>query len=162
MATEHYSTMSYRDKTGETSSFTIYNDAITAVSIAAFLAQLTTFRAKTEALLLGFNYRNTWVGDADINGADLPASNYAQRENKLRVLYKDTTTGEVFELTLPTIDLSKLTFIPGAKDFIQFAGAGVDAAITEWVTAFEAIASPPSDMTHNVQVTGMQFVGRNS
>lgn len=162
MPTNHYNTMSYRDKTGEVSSFTVFNDAITAASLPGYLTQLTDFRAKTEALLIGFNSRNTWVGDADDNGADLPASNYAQRENKLRVVYKDVVTNEEFEITLPTIDLNLLTFIPGAKDYVQFSGAGVNAAVTQWVTAFEALASSPTDGTHNVVVIKMQFVGRNS
>lgn len=154
--------MTFIDQTGEKSGFTVYNDAITAVSLPGFLAQLTDFRAKTVALVLGNNTRNTWVGDADDNGDALPGNNYAQRENKLRVVYRDTTTLEEYELTIPTVDLALLTFIPGGKDFVQFSGAGVNAAVTDWVTSFEALASPPENPTHNVQVVKMQFVGRNS
>lgn len=162
MPTTHYNTMTYLDKTGEKSTFTVFNDAITAVSLPGYLAQLTDFRAKTEALLLGTNVRNTWVGDADKNAEVLPASNYAQRENKLRVIYVGDTTGDEFEITLPTIDLALLTFIPGGKDYIQISGAGVNAAITDWITSFEAIASSPDDPAESVTVIKMQFVGRNS
>lgn len=162
MATTHYNTMTFIDETAEKSGFTVFNDAITAVSLPGFLAQLTTFRAATNAIVLGNNTRNTWVGDADDNGDALPGNNYAQRENKLRVVYRDTTTLEEYEITIPTIDLALLTFIPGAKDYVQFSGAGVNAAITAWVTAFEAIASPPEAPGNNVVVVKMQFVGRNS
>lgn len=162
MATTHYNTMSFLDETDEVSSFTVYNDAITAVSIAAFLAQLTDFRAKTVAITLGTNLRNTWVGDADDNGRVLPGNNFAQRENKLRVVYQDDTTLEQYEITVPTIDLALLEFIPGAKDYVQFAGAGVNAAITDWVTSFEALASPPENPGNAITVLKMQFVGRNS
>jgi len=162
MPTTHYNTMSYLDKTGEVSGFTVFNDAITAVSLPGYLANLTDFRAKTEALLLGTNIRNAWVGDADANAAVLPASNYAQRENKLRVIYVGLITGKDYELTLPTIDLSLLTFIPGGKDYIQISGAGVNAAITDWIASFEALASTPDDPAEGVDVIKMQFVGRNS
>lgn len=162
MPTTHYNTMSYLDETGEVSGFTVFNDAVTAVSIAGYLTQLGEFRTATNALALGTNLRNTWVGDADENARDLPGNNYAQRENKLRVIYADTTSGKEHELTIPTIDLALLTFIPGGKDYVQFSGAGVNAAVTTWVTKFEALASPPDEPTHGVEVVKMQFVGRNS
>lgn len=162
MATTHYNTMSFLDQTGEVGSFTVFNDAITAVSIGGFLTQLGAFRTATNALVIGTNLRNTWVGDADENARELPGNNYAQRENKLRVLYEDSTNGKGYELSIPTIDLALLTFIPGGKDWVQFEGAGVNAAVTDWVTAFEALASPPDDPTHGVTVTAMQYVGRNT
>jgi len=162
MATTHYNTMSFLDETDEVGSFTVYNDAVTAVSIAGYLTQLTDFRAKTNALTLGTNLRNVWVGDADDNARDLPGNNYAQRENKLRVMYQGVTSGKDFEISIPTIDLALLTFIPGGKDYVQFSGAGVNVAITNWVTSFEAIASSPDDPAENVVVTKMQYVGRNT
>lgn len=154
--------MSFLDQTGEVGTFTVFNDAITAVSIAGYLTQLTDFRAKTVALTRGTNLRNTWVGDADDNGRVLPGDNLAQRENKLEVTYQDTTTDKEYTLAIPTIDLTLLEFIPGAKDAVRFSGAGVNAAVTDWVTAFQALASPPDEPTHNVVVTKMKFIGVNS
>jgi len=154
--------MSFLDETDEVGSFTVYNDAVTAVSIAGYLTQLTDFRAKVNALTLGTNLRNTWVGDADDNARELPGNNYAQRENKLRVIYQGNTSGKEFEISIPTVDLALLTFIPGGKDYVQFEGAGVNAAVTQFVTAFEAIASSPEDPAEGVTIVKMQFVGRNS
>ena len=162
MPTTHYNTLSYLDQTDEVGSFTVFNDAVTAVSLPGYLAQLTTLRAATDAITLGTPLRNTWVGDADANERVLPGNNFAQRENKLRVIYTGNTTGKEFELSIPTIDLALLTFIPGGKDFIQISGAGVNAAITAWIAAFEAIASSPDDPAENVTVQKMQFVGRNT
>lgn len=160
MTTTHYNTVTILDRTGETSNFTVYNDAITAVSIEGFLAQLTDFRAKCQALSVGAIIRTTWVGDADDTPVDAATlSNLAQRENKLLVTYEDTTTHEKYNLTIPAIDLTKLAFVPGAKDAVRLDSS---AAITAWIAAFEALASPPEDMTHAVKVLKMRFVGRNS
>jgi hypothetical protein len=162
MATTHYSTLTYKDATGESSTMKVYNDAITALSIGGFLTQLGAFKTATDALVLGNRTRSAWIGDYDTLSNDPASNNYAQRENKLLVSYKDTTTDEEYELTIPTVDLALLTFIPGAKDAVQFAGAGVNAAVTAWVTAFEAFASPPEAPGNAVQVTAMRFVGRNT
>jgi hypothetical protein len=160
MATSHYNTLTFVDKTGEPSTMTVFNDAITAVSLPGYLANLTDFRAKTNAITLGDNKRNTWVGDADDNAVDLAAqSNYSQRENKLLVTYKDTTTNEEYTLTIPTIDLSKLAFIPGAKDAVPLDAS---AEIIAWITSFETLASPPEAPGNAVEVLKLRFVGRNS
>ena len=162
MPTSHYSTLTYKDATGESSTMKVYNDAITALSIGGFLAQLGALKTATDAITLGNRTRSSWVGDYDTISDDPATDNYAQRENKLLVSYKDTTTNEVYQLTIPTIDLALLTFIPGAKDAVQFAGAGVNAAVTDWVTAFEAFASPPENPGNGVEVVAMRFVGRNT
>jgi len=54
-----------------------------------------------------------------------------------------------------------LNFVPGGGDAVLFSGAGASTAITEWVTAFEAIARTPRSDANSVEVVGMRFVGRN-
>jgi hypothetical protein len=160
MTTTHYNTIGITDKTGETTHTTIYNDAVTAVSIAGFLAALTTLRSTIDAITLGAQTRNTWVGDADVVPVDVSTlSNLAQRENKLLITYEDTTTHEQYTLSIGTLDLTKVTFVPGAKDAVLLTAP---AEMVAFIAAFEAIASPPEDGTHNVKVLKARFVGRNS
>jgi len=160
LTTTHYNTMTFTDKTGETTTVTIYNDAVTAVNIAGYLGQLTTLRDATDDIVIGGQSRATWVGDADDTPIDVSTlSNLAQRENKLLVTYEDTTTHETYTLSIGTIDLTKLLFVPGGKDAVSLTSS---AEIIAWIAAFEAIASPPEDPAHNVKVLKLRFVGRNS
>lgn len=163
IGSRHKSTLTYRDATGESSTVTIYNDAITAVSIAGFLTDFGNLQTATDAITLGVRAKQSWVGDDTIVSNALPTDKAAQRESKLLVQYQDTTNEKPYILTIPTIDPDILVFLPGAGDAVAFLDAnGASAEIQAWVTAFEALASPPDDPTHNVEVIGMRFVGRNS
>lgn len=160
MTVKHYNTIGITDKTGETTHTTIYNDAVTSASIAGYLAQLTTLRAAVDAMTLGAQTRNTWVGDADIVPVDTSTlPNTAQRENKILFTYEDTTTHEQFTISFGTLDLTKVVFTPGAKDAVSITAPAEMAAL---VAAFEAVASPPTDGSHNVKILKARFVGRNS
>lgn len=160
MATNHYSTITHTDKTGESTTVKIFNDAITAVNIAGYLTQLGTLRSAIDAITLGAATRLTWVGDADDNPVD-PAtlSNLAQRENKLLVTYEDSTTKERYTLSIGTFDLSKAVFTPGAGDAMLLTSP---QEIVDFITAFEAIGSPPENPGNGVNVIALRFVGRNS
>lgn len=152
---------SYRDFTDEIGRFKVFAGEITAASIAGFLTQMGALTAATEALVLGVRAKESW-GEVTIVSNDLPASKAAQRENKLLVQYRGTTTEAPYTLTIPTIDLTKLNFVVGAKDVVLFEGDGASDEVVAWVTAFETIGRTPDSDTETVEVTGMRFVGRNS
>lgn len=154
---QHYYALTYRDATGETATMKVFNGAVTAVSIGGYLTAIGTLRTATDALTLGQAASEQWVGDNTLISADAASNNYAQRENKLLVQYKGNTTNKRFTLTIPTIDLALLTFIPGGKDAVQITAG----AVQNWVDAFEAIGRSPDDDTENVTVVGLKFVGRN-
>jgi len=159
----HKSNIQYRDATGETSTMTIYNDAITTVSLPGFLTQFGALQAATDDITLGIRSKQEWIGDSTVVSNAVPTDPAAQREAKLLVQYMDATNEKPYTLTVPTIDFSVLVFLPGGGDAVAFRDEnGASAEIQAWVTAFEAIASPPDDPTHNVTVTGMRFVGRNN
>lgn len=163
LGTVHKSRIVYRDSTGETSAMEIYNDAITAVSIAGFLTQFGALQTATDAITLGERFQQAWIGDLTTVSNAVPANQAAQREAKLLVQYQGTTSEKPYTLTIPTIDFATLVFLPGGGDAVAFTDAnGASAGIQAWVTAFEAIASAPDDPAENVVVTGMRFVGRNS
>jgi len=158
----HKSSITYGDATEETSTMELFNGPITALTIAGFLTAFGNLQTATDAITLGTRRKQSWTGDLTTVSNDWPTDPAAQREAKLRVTYQDTTTEEEFTLTVPTIDFSVLVFVPGGGDAVVFAGAGASTEITEWVTAFEALAKSPRNSANAVEVTGMRFVGVNS
>jgi len=158
----HKSILTYGDATQETSTLTVYNEAITALSIAGFLDDLTDLQGATDAITLGTRRKNSWVGDDTTVTNSWPTDPAAQRESKLLVQYQDAVTEKPYILTIPTVDFSKLVFVPLGGDAVLFEGADASAEIKAWVTAFEQIGRSPDDDTHHVVVTGMRYVGRNT
>jgi len=158
----HKTVLSYGDATEESSSLTVFNGAVTAVSIGGYLTNVSDLQAKTDAITLGVRRKNTLIMDDTTVSNDWPTDPAAQRESKLLVNYRDTTTQKPYTLTIPTIDFSKLVFVPLAGDAVLFSGADANADIVAWVTSFETIARAPDNDTHTVEVTGMRYVGRNT
>lgn len=158
----HKSRIVYGDVTEESSAMEIYNGAITALSIGGFLTQFGNLQGATDAITLGVRRQQSWIGDLTTVSNLWPTDRAAQRESKLLVDYRDTVTEEVFQLTIPTIDFSVLNFVPGGGDAVLFAGAGANAAIVSWVTAFEAMARTPRSDANVVEVVAMRYVGRNT
>lgn len=158
----HKARVTYGDVTEEKSSIEVYTGAITAISIGGFLTQFGTFQTECDKLTLGARMQQSWIGDLTTVSNTWPTDRAAQRENKLLVDYRDTVTEEVFTLTIPTVDFSKLNFVPGGGDAVQFQAPGAHADVVTWVTAFEAMARTPRSDANAVEVIGMRYVGRNT
>ena len=158
----HKSIIGVGDATQETSSLTVYNQAVTALTIGSFLTGLGTLETATEGIILGTHRKTQWIGDDTIITNSWPSNPAAQRESKLLVDYWDNTTEKMFQLTVPTIDFSKLVFVPLGGDAVLFSGAAASTEIKAWVTAFESFGRSPDDATHNVTVKAMRYVGRNT
>lgn len=159
----HIASLGYRDATKEIGTFEIAVGAITAVSIGGFLTQFGAFQTATDNITLGVRARQSWVGDRTTVSNLTPTDPSAQRESKLFVRYMDDVTQAEFHISIPTVDYSKLVFLPEAKDAVAFAAAnGAHADIIAWVTAFEALGRSPDSDQNTVTVTGMRFVGRNT
>lgn len=158
----HKSKIVYGDATRETSSLEVYNGAITAVSLPGFLTNFGALQNATDAITLGVRRAQSWTGDYTVVSNAWPTDPAAQREAKLLVDYMDDVTEEVFTLTVPTIDFSKLVFVPGGGDAVLFSGDDASDEIKAWVTAFEAIARTPRSDANTVTVVGMRFIGVNS
>lgn len=158
MPAQHYSIITMLDHTNEKSSLRVYNGAITAVSLPGFLAEFGDLQAATAAITLGTMHSTQWVGDLDVLSQEIPASKYAQRENKLLVTYVGNTSGKLFQVTIPTIDLNVLEFVPGGGDAVSITSP---AAIADWVSAFEAMARTPDSDQETVTVLRARAVGRN-
>jgi hypothetical protein len=158
----HKSILTYGDATQESSNLTVYNGAITAVSIGGFLTALAALETASDAITLGTRRKSAWVGDDTVVTNAWPSDPAAQRESKLLVQYQDDTTEKPYTLTVPTVDFSVLVFVPNGGDAVLFSGDDASDEIKAWVTAFEAIGRAPDDDTHTVTVTGMRYVGRNT
>jgi len=158
----HKSRIILGDATHETSAVEVYNQAVTALTIGSFLTGLGDLEDATEGITLGTHRQTQWIGDQTTITNAWPSNPAAQREAKLLVDYWDNTTEKMFQLTVPTVDFSKLVFVPLGGDAVLFSGADASDEIKAWVTAFESFGRSPESDTHNVTVKGMRFVGRNT
>jgi len=158
----HKSRIVYGDVSEETSALEVYNGAITAVSIGGFLTNFGTLQSTTDAITLGTRRQQSWIGDLTTVSNDWPTDPAAHRENKLMVTYQDNVTEEEFNLTIPTIDFTKLVFVPGGGDAVSFETGVGSPEIVAWVAAFEAMARTPRSDLNAVTVVAMRYVAYNT
>jgi len=154
----HYTLTTLLDKGGEKSAFKLFNGAITAASIAGFLTDYGALKTAVDAITVGTLHRDMWVGDSTLISSADPGTNLAQRENKLLVVYEGNTSHKLFTTTIPTIDLTKLTFVAGAKDNVSLT---TPVEVTNLITAIEALGRTPDSDTETITVRRLQYVGRN-
>ena len=154
----HHSSFTFLDETGEKSAFRFYHGALTPTSLAGFLTEFGTIKSATQAITRGTLSKEQIVLDDTQLSNDKPGDNLAQRENKLLVVYRDTTTEKLYTLTIPTVDLTKVQFQPGGGDSISLTAP---QEIADWISAFETTARSPDNDTHNVAVVQMRAIGRN-
>lgn len=158
----HKSRILYGDVSKEVSALEIYNGPITALSIAGYLTQFGTLQTTTDAITLGVRRAQSWIGDYTTVSNGWPTDPAAHRENKLLVDYWDTVTEEPFTLTIPTIDFTKLNFIPEAGDAVYMKGASASTELAAWTAAFEAMGRSPRSDANAIEVISGRYVGRNT
>lgn len=151
---QHYSTFSFRDFSNEISTVTVFNGAITAVSLPGFLTDFAALQTALQNLSLGQLAKTSWVGDNTTVSALAAASEYAQRELKWRVKYRGNTSNKVYQIEIPCADVVGKV-IPGTDQ------AYIDADMTAFITAFETIARTPDSDAETVTVLSINLVGRN-
>jgi len=154
----HYSTFTILDYGGEKSSFQFNHGALTVASLPGFLTGFGALRTALDAIISGTLNKEKIVLDDTLLSSAAPASPYAQREMKMLIVYRDTTSNKQYQMTVPTPDLSVLTIPPSSGDYVTLADGGVMAA---FVTALETIGRSPEDDTHNIEVVSARIVGRN-
>lgn len=150
-------TLTYLDRSAEKSTMQVYGTLLTALNFAAQATLWEAFYDAVDALTLGTSVRRHYEIEQTFAEA-IPVSNLAQRENKLLVMYRDATNGQKFTVTVPTIDLSKLTFLTGAGDNVSLT---TGAEVIAFVTAFEDFVINPVT-TNATVIASLKFVGRNS
>jgi len=158
----HKSRILLGDVSHESSAVEVYNGAVTAVSIGGFLTNLTALQNAIAGLTIGTIRQQSWIGDLTTVSNAWPTDPAAHRENKLLIDYQDDVTQEPFTLTIPTIDFTKLVFVPMGGDAVFYEGALASAELVAFVTAFEDIGRSPRNDQNTVTVIGARYVGRNT
>lgn len=153
----HFGTFKIRDYSDETSTMKFFNDAITAVSLPGYLTDFGNLRTAVQGVIAGNIAVETWVGDQTLLTQAAPASPVAQRELKWLVTYEGSISGKLYQLTIPTADISNAALLlPNSDEADLTAQAWVD-----FITAFQAIGSTPDNPAENVTVRSIRLVGRN-
>ena len=149
--------ITFLDSKRQKGRFECWGVLLTAANFDAKRALFATLVTKTLALTAGVETAN-FYGNETLFLENLPSDTLAVRQNKFLVQYKDNTTAQKRTLTIPTADLSAVSFLSGAGDNINLT---TPTAVTDWITAFQAFAVNP-ETGNAVTVYGMKFVGRNS
>lgn len=153
----HHSSWQLLDKTGEKASVKVHHGALTAVNLPGFLTDFGTMKTAIDNITMGTLSKEKIVMDDTNLSQVLPTSNFAQRENRLLVVYSGNTSNKKYTLTIPTADLGVVTFVPGGGDAIDLTTTEIAA----FKTAFEAFARTPDDDTETVTIVEMRAIGRN-
>jgi hypothetical protein len=151
--------ITWYDAGNEPGTMKFYAKVITAANHDAQQTLFSTLATKAGVLALGAEGKRRYA-DEVLEDWDQP-SNGANRETKLLVQFKDSTSGKRFTTTLPTIDPTIPVYIQNinVKDAIAI---DEPTSIVEFIAAFEAFAVPPEAPTHTVTVIGLRVVGRNN
>jgi hypothetical protein len=155
MTTQHYSVFTMLDASGEKSSATIYNGAITQVSLAGFLTAFGNLRNAIDAITLGTIHKELWVGDSTVLSQVAPTNEFAQRELKWLVRYRGNLTNKIFTLTIPTAD--PVGRLVAGTDRADLTNAQIQAFVNE----FHGFARTPDSDQETVTVLDITLVGRN-
>lgn len=145
---------SYRDWSGEVSGFGITTYTITDANFSNHVAHQAALDAAIAALTSGQLAKSSF-GTRELVSADNGPFG-AQRERKILVTYKGSTSEKIFRTEIPCEALVEANFLAGS-DELDLANGEV-AALLE---AFEDIARSPDNGTEAVNVLSMRFVGRN-
>lgn len=166
--TYHESYISFWDKSREKSALSLYGLPVTATIVSTDVVNFTDQASKwaavitaSEDLSRGLIYAAQWVNLSVVNAypdsADIDQQ--AVREIKLQVQMIDATTQERLNASLPCLNLSLVTYLPQAKDFVAITDAqGAGDEVIAFVAAVEAYAVNPRT-GHPVQVVGLKVIG---
>lgn len=150
----HVGSLTYLDYSEEKSSMQFNIPAVTAVNIAAFLADFGDFRTATNALSRGALIGDSWTGDVTKYSAAPPADEDAQREVKWLVRFEDTVNLSRGTLTIPVADPNG-QLLPNSDE--------ADLTTAEWVAWIAAAETLLRSQDGNViNILGAQLVGRNN
>jgi len=128
---------------------------ITAANEVAQAAAWATLLTAWDALFLGARYRDVY-NDVTTYAVARP-TNGAAREIALKLIARDTGTGQTVDYYCPTLDISLITYIPnyGAKDVVDLTTDEVAA----FITALNALPlKNPWNYANNMTVVGAQVV----
>lgn len=148
--------ISYLDAGGERGSFSMFAPVITAANEAAQTTAWGAVLTAADAVTLGARAKDYYVDETTY--AVARPTNGAARELALKIIFRDSSTGQTWDSLLPTLDPAAVTYLDnyGAKDVVLIEdGAGMEAL------ADALNAMPPKNpwnYANNGAVVGMQVV----
>lgn len=165
--TYHPSEITYWDKSQEVGRFEVYGAVVTAtiddIDVVNWDDENTLWSAlvtKANGMVLGLvrssRFVNEVITNANPDKADINQG--ALREVKLQIKYIDNTTQKAYSVTLPTLDLSKVTYLPIVGD--DAVSITAPSAMVDFVAAFEGYAVAP-DTGNPVTIREASVIGRN-
>jgi len=145
---------SYRDWSGEVSSFEFTTLALDGSSYSALGTLYSAFDAAVADLTSGQLAKKAF-GNRTIESSENGPFG-ANRENKILLTYKGDTSEKLFRVEIPCPNLVEANLLANS-DMLDMANGEVAAL----VTAFEDLARSPDNGTETVTVISLRFVGRN-
>jgi hypothetical protein len=150
-------TFAILDHSNETGTVSFWHSDLDAGNVDAYVndgvgGALGDMRLALNALISGNHLRRTVTGTIISDTATIPGDSGAQRERKAQVNYRDTVTGKLYRLEIPTFNM---TGAQAGTDVIDTSGPEWQAFITE----FEA--NYTSELENAVQVVQVRHVGRS-
>lgn len=141
MAVRRQASFVFLDKAESISTPSIY------VSSAALVAQdatgtgvIATLKAALALISLATNVNVIASVERPAGSAPIPTDDAAYNGNKLTVFFRDTTTGDKYQMTIPAVDPGSYNTTTGTKTVILTVAEGGTTEIEDFVTAFEAAA----------------------
>lgn len=162
--TYHPASITFWDKSREKGTMEVYGLPVTSVNFTTISGLWASVISASIALANGLIYSQRWVNlfIANAYPPDDDITQEAVREIGLKVLYIDSTTQKKFEATLPTLNLSLVTYLSQAKDFVAVtAEQGAGAEVIAFVGAFEGFVVNPNT-GNGTTVVGLKVVGKNT
>ena len=147
------------DFDGEISTATFPSSDLTSANIDGEYSEAVTLQSALDGISLGLIINREHVAKSSPQAVGKASSELAQREAKALVQYYDGTTFKRATMEIPAIDLTlQLSGHPGYF-FDQNYSGDEEAAVTTFVTAFEATVVGPSG--NAAVVDTIIHVGRN-
>lgn len=144
----------YRDWSGEASSFELTTYAVTGANFANHEAHQSALDTAIEGLTMGILAKSAFgmrVTESNDNG---PFG--ANRELKYLVTYRANSTEKLFRVELPCAQQVEEFFKPNTDELDLEA-----TAVAAFVDAFEDIVRSPDNGTEACTVMSIRLVGRN-
>jgi len=146
------------DAGGEPFSTKIFAAVITAGNAAAQTTAWDAVLAAWDDLFLGARTKDYYVDDTTY--AVARPTNGAARELSLKIVARDTTTGQTWDYYFPTVNPALIAYVPdyGARDVVDVSTPEVDA----FIDALNALPMKnPYNYANNMVVAGVSVVRGN-
>lgn len=157
----HPVVMSFWDKSQEHGAFEAQTTLVTVGNLTAQSGLWAALVVSTGDIVNGLPRLNRWVNQIVVNAnpAKSAIDQLSAREIKLKIRYIDNTSQAKFECTVPTLDLSKVVYLPIiGNDAVSLSEP---AEIVTFITDFQACIVAP--YTGNpVTIIALEVVGRNN